>query len=188
MRKRLDRALDLLEELLEEDPRYTLHVRGRMPWEYPYEWKKPFQREAYLEIFDRIGRSPALRDAVVFEPFGADMASWMRKIGYILSPSSDESFHLAPAEGMASGPSRCSGKGPGVDEIFSNRWTRRVHFPGPGLCLRPQRLARGVCRRILGRRRICRAVRYAVHGRALAGGNFQHVRATARHGQSLAVA
>jgi glycosyltransferase involved in cell wall biosynthesis len=124
MRKRLDRALDLLEELLDEDPRYTLHVRGRMPWEYPYEWKKPFQREAYLEIFDRIGRSPALRDAVVFEPFGPDMASWLRKIGYVLSPSSDESFHLAPAEGMASGAVPLFWQRPGVDEIFSNRWTR----------------------------------------------------------------
>jgi glycosyltransferase involved in cell wall biosynthesis len=124
MRKRLDRALDLLEELLEEDPRYTLHVRGRMPWEYPYEWKKPFQREAYLEIFDRIGRSPALRDAVVFEPFGPDMASWLRKIGYVLSPSSDESFHLAPAEGMASGAVPLFWQRPGVDEIFGNRWTR----------------------------------------------------------------
>jgi glycosyltransferase involved in cell wall biosynthesis len=123
MRKRLDRALDLLEELLQEDPRYTLHVRGRMPWEYAYEWKKPFQREAYLEIFDRIGRSPALRDAVVFEPFGPDMASWLRKIGYVLSPSSDESFHLAPAEGMASGSVPLFWQRPGVDDIFSNRWT-----------------------------------------------------------------
>jgi glycosyltransferase involved in cell wall biosynthesis len=126
MRKRLDRALDLLEELLAEDSRYTLHVRGRMPWEYPHEWKKPLQREAYLEIFDRIGRSPALRDAVVFEPFGPDMAAWMRKIGYLLSPSSDESFHLAPAEGMASGAVPLFWRRPGVDEIFSNRWTRET--------------------------------------------------------------
>jgi glycosyltransferase involved in cell wall biosynthesis len=126
MRKRLDRALDLLEELLAEDSRYTLHVRGRMPWEYPYEWKKPLQREAYLEIFDRIGRSPGLRDAVVFEPFGPDMAAWMRKIGYVLSPSSDESFHLAPAEGMASGSVPLFWRRPGVDEIFSSRWTRET--------------------------------------------------------------
>jgi glycosyltransferase involved in cell wall biosynthesis len=123
MRKRLDRAIDLLEQLLQEDDRYTLHVRGRMPWEYAYEWNKPLQREAYLEIFERIGRSDALRDAVVFEPFGPDMASWMRKIGYILSPSSDESFHLAPAEGMASGAIPVFWERPGVNEIFSNRWT-----------------------------------------------------------------
>jgi glycosyltransferase involved in cell wall biosynthesis len=126
MRKRLDRAVDLLEELLDEDPRYTLHVRGRMPWEYPYEWKKPLQREAYLEIFDRIGRSPAVRDAVVFEPFGPDMATWLRKIGYILSPSSDESFHLAPAEGMASGSIPLLWQRPGVEDIFSSRWTRKT--------------------------------------------------------------
>ncbi|WP_445154085.1 glycosyltransferase [Arthrobacter sp. Hor0625] len=123
MRKRLDRSIDLLERLLAHDNRYTLHVRGRMPWEYPYEWKKPLQREAYLEIFARIGRSEALREAVVFEPFGPDMASWLRKIGYVLSPSSDESFHLAPAEGMASGAVPVFWERPGVNEIFSSRWT-----------------------------------------------------------------
>jgi glycosyltransferase involved in cell wall biosynthesis len=122
MRKRLDRALDLLELLLEEDDRYTLHVRGRMPWEYSYEWRKPFQREAYIELFARIGASDSLRNAVVFEPFGPDMASWMRKIGYILSPSSDESFHLAPAEGMASGAIPVFWTRPGIEGIFSGRW------------------------------------------------------------------
>ena len=61
---------------------------------------------------------------MVFEPFGPDMASWLRKIGYVLSPSSDESFHLAPAEGMASGAVPLFWQRPGADEIFSNRWTR----------------------------------------------------------------
>ncbi len=43
------------------------------------------------------------RNSVIFEPFGPDIDVWFRKIGFILSPSDDESFHLSIAEGMASG-------------------------------------------------------------------------------------
>ena len=43
------------------------------------------------------------RNSVIFEPFGPDIDAWFRKIGFILSPSDDESFHLSIAEGMASG-------------------------------------------------------------------------------------
>ncbi|MEV8182915.1 glycosyltransferase [Specibacter sp. NPDC078692] len=122
IRKRLDRAVDLLSGLLERDERYTLHVRGRMPWEYSYEWNKPTQQLAYRQIFADIGADEKLRKAIVFEPFGADMGSWMRKIGFMLSPSSDESFHLAPAEGMASGAIPVFWPRPGVEGIFGDRW------------------------------------------------------------------
>lgn len=100
--KRPDRAVDLLERLLEDDPRYVLHLKGRVPWDYPYEWKKALQKQAYLELFARIS-SRDLANHVVFEPFSADIASWHRQIGFILSTSSLESFHLAPAEGMSAG-------------------------------------------------------------------------------------
>lgn len=118
--KRPDRALDVLESLLRHDDRYTLHIKGRMPWEYPYEWNKPLQREAYLNFFARVGASPDLVQRVVFEPFAADIGSWLRKIGYILSPSTEESFHLAPAEGMASGAVPVFWKRPGVSGIFGD--------------------------------------------------------------------
>lgn len=120
--KRPDRALDVVEELLSMDSRYTLHLRGRMPWEYDYEWKKPYQREAYTALFRRLGSSALLSEHVVFEPFGADMASWFRKIGFILSPSTRESFHLAPAEGMMSGSVPVFWDRPGVREIFGDEF------------------------------------------------------------------
>jgi glycosyltransferase involved in cell wall biosynthesis len=120
--KRPDRALDVLEELISLDARYTLHLRGRMPWEYDYEWRKPYQREAYSSLFRRLGSSTLLSEHVVFEPFGADMASWFRKIGFILSPSTRESFHLAPAEGMASGSVPVFWDRPGVREIFGDQF------------------------------------------------------------------
>jgi hypothetical protein len=50
----------------------------------------------------RINRS-SWRDSVVFDPFGQDVPVWFRKIGFILSTSDIESFHLSVAEGMASG-------------------------------------------------------------------------------------
>lgn len=119
LRKRLDRAVDLLRLLREEDDRFTLHIRGRMPWEIGHEWAKPSQREAYLDLFSALGRSD-LRDVVAFEPFGADMAGWLRKIGWVLSPSSAESFHLAPAEGMAAGAVPVIWERPGARGVFGD--------------------------------------------------------------------
>lgn len=116
--KRPDRALDLLEALLADDPRFRLHIKGRMPWEYPWIWRKAEEREPYLHFFDRIGSVPHLSEHVVFEPFGADMANWLRGIGWLLSPSEHESFHLAPAEGMASGALPIFWNRPGVEQIF----------------------------------------------------------------------
>ncbi|MCC2594541.1 hypothetical protein LKO27_14135 [Tessaracoccus sp. OS52] len=116
--KRPDRALDLLESLLVRDDRFRLHIKGRLPWEYPWIWRKPEEREAYLHFFDRIGSIPGLSEHVVFEPFGPDMANWLRGIGWLLSPSTHESFHLAPAEGMASGALPVFWNRDGVEEIF----------------------------------------------------------------------
>lgn len=118
MLKRPDRALDLLEGLLAHDERYQLVLRGRLPWDYPWEWNKPAQREAYASFFERVGSDPRLRDHVVFEPFSADMGSWFRGIGWMVSPSTRETFHLAPVEGMASGAVPVVWAREGAEEIF----------------------------------------------------------------------
>src|SRR5699024_6356036 len=55
---------------------------------------------------------------VVFDPFSTDIGSWMRGIGIVLSPSDEESFHLAPAEGMASGAVPIVWNRDGAEEIF----------------------------------------------------------------------
>lgn len=120
--KRPDRALDLLEKLLETDDRYYLHFRGRQPWEFPHEWNNPVQQQLYLQFYDRIRTTPALQDHVIFDAPGADVANWFRKIGFILSPSSYESFHLATAEGMASGAYPIVWDRPGASSIFSEKY------------------------------------------------------------------
>lgn len=117
--KRPDRAVDLLELLTEEDNRYILHFRGRAPWEYGYEWRKPLQKQAYLEFYHSISERN-LENNVVFSAFGPDMASWLRRIGFVLSPSVEESFHLAPAEGMASGSIPIVWNREGASDIFGS--------------------------------------------------------------------
>lgn len=118
--KRPDRALDLIEELVKIDERYSLRIKGRMPWEYPHVWSDPVQKQLYLDFFERIARSELLAEHVAFDSFSADIASWHRGIGFILSPSELESFHLAPAEGMAARTIPVFWERKGVKEVFGD--------------------------------------------------------------------
>jgi glycosyltransferase involved in cell wall biosynthesis len=121
-RKRLDLALDVLEELRRDDDRYLLYVKSSMPWEHWWIWQLPTEREHYSVALRRVQRSPLLRDAVVFDDGGPDVAAWLRRVGYVLSTSDDESFHVAPAEGMASRAVPVIRHWPGADTIYDRRW------------------------------------------------------------------
>ncbi|WP_243713441.1 glycosyltransferase family 1 protein [Actinomadura sp. 6K520] len=121
-RKRLDLALDVLEELRRDDPRFTLFVKSKLPWDYWWIWQKDEERAHYEKVFRRIRRSRLLSGGVVFDSYGRDVASWLRRIGFVLSTSDDESFHLAPAEGMASGAVPALLPWPGADTIYDTRW------------------------------------------------------------------
>jgi glycosyltransferase involved in cell wall biosynthesis len=121
-RKRLDLALDVLEELRREDDRYLLFIKSGMPWEHWWVWKNPAEREHYATALRRAQRSPLLRGAVVFDDAGPDVASWLRRVGFMLSTSDDESFHVAPAEGMASRAVPVLRHWPGAETIYDRRW------------------------------------------------------------------
>jgi glycosyltransferase involved in cell wall biosynthesis len=123
-RKRLDLALDVLEELRRDDDRYLLYVKSGMPWEHWWVWQNPAEREHYSIALRRVQRSPLLRDGVVFDDAGPDVAAWLRRVGYVLSTSDDESFHVAPAEGMASRAVPVIRHWPGADTIYDRRWIR----------------------------------------------------------------
>lgn len=124
--KRPDRAVTLLKALLEHDDRYVLRFKGRMPWEYPYEWKNPVQKQLYLEFFNDTLSDDRVLNHIVFDGFSADIASWQRKIGFMLSPSEVESFHMAPAEGMAARSIPIFWDREGVDEIFGPEFAGRT--------------------------------------------------------------
>ncbi|MFE9773379.1 glycosyltransferase [Streptomyces sp. NPDC005931] len=120
--KRLDLGLDVLEKLRAEDRRWHLSVKSKPPWEYWWIWNKPEERAHYDAVLRRMQTAPLLEGAVVFDPFGPDVASWLRRIGHVLSTSDLESFHLATAEGMASRAVPALLPWAGADEIYDRRW------------------------------------------------------------------
>jgi glycosyltransferase involved in cell wall biosynthesis len=124
-RKRLDLALDVLAELRREDDRYLLFVKSGMPWEHWWVWQNPAEREHYADVLRRVQRSPLLRGAVVFDDAGPDVPAWLRRVGFVLSTSDDESFHVAPAEGMASRAVPVLRHWPGAETIYDMRWVHR---------------------------------------------------------------
>lgn len=116
--KRLDLALDTLEQLLEIDERYTLSIKGNSPKSYAWLWARAKEREYYEQVYERINSNDRLRYKVVFDPPGDDVHRWLQKIGYILSPSDSESFHMALAEGMSSGAVPIVWQRKGVNKIY----------------------------------------------------------------------
>ncbi len=124
-RKRLDLALDVLEEVRRADDRYLLFIKSGMPWEHWWVWQNPAEREHNAAALRRVQRSPLLRGAVVFDDAGPDVAAWLRRVGFVLSTSDDESFHVAPAEGMASRAVPVIRHWPGAETIYDMRWIHR---------------------------------------------------------------
>lgn len=104
-RKRVHEAVALVDRLRARDERFVLRVAGGAP--------DPGADDAY---FAR--HWPVDHPGVVLEPFTDDVAGWLAGIGWILSPSADESFHMAVAEGMASGCVPVVWPWPGADELY----------------------------------------------------------------------
>lgn len=121
-RKRLDRGLEVLSELRRLDPRYTLAIKSKQPWDYWWIWNRPEERAYFERVYRQIQRDEALASGVVFDPFGPDVATWLRRIGFMLSTSDDESFHLSPAECAASGGVPAFLPWPGADTIYDRHW------------------------------------------------------------------
>ncbi len=116
--KRLDRSLDILEELRKTDDRYVLYIKSKMPWDVPFIWNKSEEREFYFSQLERIGNSEWLKDAVIFDDYGNDVSVWFRKIGWLLSTSDTEGCHTAVAEAMSSGSKSVIFDWPGSDKVY----------------------------------------------------------------------
>jgi glycosyltransferase involved in cell wall biosynthesis len=121
-RKRLDLAIELLRNLRMTDKRFRLHVKGKAPWELPWVWNRPAEREYFDNILDGLADDPDLADAIAFDPAGPDVAAWLRKVGWLVSTSDEESFHVSVAEGMSSGAVPLVRKWQGAADIYSPEW------------------------------------------------------------------
>ncbi|WP_144653572.1 glycosyltransferase [Campylobacter coli] len=104
-RKRLDRALDLMELVLKKYPTAKLYIKGVRPEQY--EWMhapgRIHELEYYYNEYKRIEQNILLKNAVIFDEYDNNMPEWYQKIDFILSPSDFESFHYALADGIVSG-------------------------------------------------------------------------------------
>lgn len=120
--KRLDRAVDLLEQLLKVDERYCLRVKGKNPLDYDWLLKRQDELAYYSEVFYRINSSPKLRSRVIFDPPGDDVNDWFTMVGFILSPSDFESFHMAVGEGMLTGAYPVIWPWEGASEIWGEEY------------------------------------------------------------------
>lgn len=116
--KRLDRAIDLLELLLERDNCYCLRVKGKNPLDYSWLLKQEDELEYYISLYRRINSDSKLRHKVIFDPPGDNVNEWFTMVGFILSPSDFESFHMAIGEGMLTGTIPIIWDWEGADEIW----------------------------------------------------------------------
>tara|TARA_R110000796_G_scaffold252457_1_gene386868 strand:- start:2109 stop:4238 length:2130 start_codon:yes stop_codon:yes gene_type:complete len=120
--KRLDRAIDLLEVLLEDDSRYCLRVKGKHPLDYSWLLRRVDELTYYRDVFKRINSNPKLRHKVIFDPAGDDVNEWFTMVGFILSPSDHESFHMAVGEGLLTGAIPVIWNWYGATEIWGGQW------------------------------------------------------------------
>lgn len=121
--KRFDRAVDILEAVQQQKPEMKLRVRSRMPWEFPWAWSADREaRQAYQRLFMRIRSDQNLRDSIIFDNAGADMAEWYRNVGYMLSTSETEGCHTSIAEGMASGAIPILINWEGVESVYPQKY------------------------------------------------------------------
>jgi glycosyltransferase involved in cell wall biosynthesis len=118
MRKRLDLAIETLRRLRQSDDRFKLYVKGQLPIDHWWVWSRPRERDHFLRLGERIAGDPLLRDAVIFDPPGNDVPEWFRKVGFILSMSDFESFHIAVAEGIGSGATPVIRDWEGADKLY----------------------------------------------------------------------
>ncbi|QCZ92407.1 glycosyltransferase [Salinimonas iocasae] len=118
--KRLDRALDILKALRKDDQEFILRVKGKRAEDYPWMLNRPEEMEWFNQQYRRIETDPLLKDAVIFDPQGDDMPQWYQEIGFILSVSDHESFHMAIVEGAASGAIPIVRPWEGSKELYGN--------------------------------------------------------------------
>jgi FkbM family methyltransferase len=124
-RKGLMRALDIMEYVRAREPRFRLSIKSELPWRSPWWGNRQQDRGYFMSAMARIADSTLLRGAVTFESHGQDVESWFRRIGWVLSTSDDESFHLAPAEGAASGAVPVLLDWRGAAQVHGGEWVHR---------------------------------------------------------------
>lgn len=120
--KGLGVALDILAAVRTQDPEFRLEIKSELPWRLPWLWRRRSERGYFERVMARIGEDPMLNGSVTFIEPGSDVATWVRRVGWLLSTSEAESFHLGPAEGAASRAVPVMLEWPGVKGVHDAQW------------------------------------------------------------------
>lgn len=100
-RKGLHRALEILRQLRDQDPRYTLTIFGKTAEDFPWVRSVPAEMDYYRGCESFI-RDHHLEGAVKYAGWAA-MQTELGKYGCVLSVSDFEGSHVAPGEGFCAG-------------------------------------------------------------------------------------
>lgn len=125
-RKRLDRALDVLEGLRKREPRFRLLLVGQPPSEFDWVFGHREEVEFFRTTFARVQESQLLRGAVEFLPFSDDLPTLFQRVGFVLSTSESEGHQVALAEGAASGAVPVVLDRLGATAQYPSRWIYRT--------------------------------------------------------------
>ena len=122
--KRIDRALDLLAELTRRGVPAQLRIKGQRPENLPYMFApgRAAEMKYFLVQYDRIAQDPLIKNKVVFDGWGNDMARWYTGIDHVLSPSDHESFHYAVADGALCGCHPVVWPWEDADKVYPASW------------------------------------------------------------------
>ncbi|USA52756.1 glycosyltransferase [Acinetobacter sp. C32I] len=102
--KRFDLAVELLKQLREQNINAKLYIKGYRPedLEFMHAPSRKHELEYYYDIYKNI-ESNNLTNFVEYEGWGNDVNQWYSNKHFILSPSDNESFHYALADGIVAG-------------------------------------------------------------------------------------
>ncbi|WP_156823105.1 glycosyltransferase family 4 protein [Kangiella aquimarina] len=122
--KRFDRAIELLEVLLKHGRKASLHIKGHRPenLDFMHAPGRVAELDYYYALYDKIKETPDLDKNIHFYEWGNDVALWYRNINVILSPSDNESFHYALADGVLAGALPVIWPWEGASDIYPNNW------------------------------------------------------------------
>ena len=120
IRKGYRRALELLRQLKEVDPRYSLTVFGRRPDELGWVINDPAEREYFAEC-ERFIETNGLSSSVHFEGW-VDTKTELADKGFVLSLSDAEGSHVAAAEGFAASNITLLRPWAGAEYMYPNQY------------------------------------------------------------------
>ena len=115
--KRLDRAIQLLELLLEKDESYELHIAGKGPDDYPWLMKRPTEVEFYSNLEQKISYH-LNSGSLVFHGFLDNIQEFYKGVDCVISVSDDESFHLTLIDGPQFGAGAYTLNWQGSEKIY----------------------------------------------------------------------